>query len=93
MIELYKKQSALALKKAIGQLNRALDMLEKDRYCIDIIQQCNAVLGLIRSANLSMLESHLKSCGKKLASTRAGEQEAFIKEIIRVCSVSSRKGT
>ncbi len=91
MLEPYTTQSKIALKKAKGQLEKALSMLEEDRYCMDIIQQSNAALGLIKSANLLMLESHLKSCGKKLASSNKIGQEKFIKEIIRACSVSSRK--
>ncbi len=91
MLEPYTTQSKIALKKAKGQLEKALSMLEEGRYCMDIIQQSNAALGLIKSANLLMLESHLKSCGIKLASLKKDEQEKFIKEIIRACSVSSRK--
>lgn len=92
MLEPYKTQSKTALKKALGILEKAVFMLDQDRYCMDVIQQTNAASGLIKSANLLMLESHLKSCGKKLASPNKKEQEAFIKEIVRACSVSSRKG-
>lgn len=31
-------------------------MVEEDRYCMDIAQQTNAALGLLRSANALILE-------------------------------------
>ena len=37
-------------------------MIEKDQYCIKVIQQNLAVIGLIKSVNLSLLEWHLWCC-------------------------------
>ncbi|MBI5731925.1 MAG: metal-sensing transcriptional repressor [Candidatus Magasanikbacteria bacterium] len=91
MIDNFRQEAIRGLKKARGQLETALAMLEENRYCIDIIQQTNAVMGILRQANNRMLEAHLHSCGHKLHSQNAAEKEQFIKEIIRVCTVSNRK--
>ncbi|MBI4599861.1 metal-sensing transcriptional repressor [Candidatus Uhrbacteria bacterium] len=91
MIEPYKKKTLLNLKKARGQMDRIVVMIHDDRYCIDIIQQCNAAIGMIRQASNFMLESHLHTCGKKIASPSRAESEKFIKEIIQAYNLTLRK--
>ena len=66
-------------------------MIEEDRYCMDIAQQCNAALWLIRSANALILESHLNSCAAhKLSSEDEKEKEKFIGELMQVFNISKR---
>lgn len=91
MIEPHLSKVQNNIKKVKGQMELVLKMLDEGRYCVDIIQQCNAAIGLLRQANNSMLESHLNTCGKKLHSSNKTEKEDFIKEIIRICNVSTRK--
>lgn len=68
-----------------------LKMIDEGRYCVDIIQQCNSAIGILRQANNMMLESHLQTCGSTLNSSNKEEKDEFIKEIIRACNVSNRK--
>jgi len=53
------KKTLIGLKKARTLLEKIIKMSEDDKYCIDIIQQNLAVIGLIKSANITLLESHL----------------------------------
>ena len=57
-------KTLIALKKAQTSINKIINMLENDKYCIDVIQQNLAVIGLIKSANLSLLEGHVNNCVK-----------------------------
>jgi DNA-binding FrmR family transcriptional regulator len=91
MIEPYSTQAKNSLKKAQGQLATIVKMAEEDRYCMDVIQQVNAVIGILRQANNLILESHLHTCGKALASKDATTREKFITEIMRACEISQRK--
>lgn len=91
MLEPHLSKTQNNIKKVKGQMELVLKMLDEKRYCVDIIQQSNAAIGLLRQANNSMLESHLTTCGKKLSSSNKKEKEKFIKEIIRICTVSNRK--
>lgn len=91
MKEPYKSKTLNNIKKARGQIELILKMLEEGRYCIDVIQQSNAAIGLLRQANNMMLESHLETCGHKLDSKNSIEKKKFIQEIIRACNVSVRK--
>jgi len=91
MIEPYKAKTINGIKKVRGQMDLILKMLEEGRYCVDIIQQCNSAIGMLRQANNTMLESHLQTCGHRMNSKKKVEKEKFIKEIIRACTVSNRK--
>ena len=80
------------MKKARGSLDRILQMIEEDNYCVDIATQINAVQGLLKEANKQILKNHLKGCGKtKLVSQDNTEVDAFIEELVRVWDVSTRK--
>ncbi|MDR3150797.1 MAG: metal-sensitive transcriptional regulator [Candidatus Peribacteria bacterium] len=37
-------------------------MLENDEYCINIIQQNMAVMGLLKSVQQEILQNHLHNC-------------------------------
>ena len=82
----------LALKKTRGMVEKLETMVDDDRYCIDIAQQVNATIGLLRSINRTILENHLDTCGReKLTSEDAAKRQEFIDEVLRVAEVTSRK--
>lgn len=90
-MEPYAGQVKKNLRKASGQLDTVVKMAESDRYCMDVIQQNNAVIGILQQANSLILESHLRTCGVALASKSKEERDRFIKEILRASNVSWRK--
>lgn len=87
-----KQKIALGVKKARGTLERVLQMIEEDVYCVDIATQINAAQWLLKEANKQILKNHLKCCGKKkLISQDTAEVDEFIEELVRVWDVSTRK--
>ncbi len=56
------KEIITALKKADSHLKNVIEMVEKGEYCVDILQQNLAVIGLLKSANNKLMESHLNTC-------------------------------
>ncbi len=88
-----KEQKALtALKKAGSLLKIVQDMMEKGKYCIDIIQQNLAVIGLLKSANESLLEGHLHHCFKSaMKSSNESKQEEMIEELLKVMKTAQKK--
>jgi len=91
MIEPYKKKALIRLKKAKGQIDGIIKMIEEDKYCGDILTQMLALQGAVKGVAPLLVESHLHTCGeKKLTSKDPQEKEDFIKEIIKVCELSSR---
>lgn len=79
------------LKKARGMIDKLTSMVESDEYCVDIAAQVNATIWLLKSVNLTLLESHLSCCGPKfLSADDKGTKDAFIKELVRARNVSSK---
>lgn len=59
-----KKKALISLKKAQTSLGKIIEMVEKDEYCIDIIVQNLAAIGLIKSSNTKLLETFLDNYDK-----------------------------
>ncbi len=53
------------LKTARGQIDGILNMIEEDRYCIDISNQIMATEAILKKVNLEVLHSHIDSCVKE----------------------------
>ncbi|HLC69947.1 MAG TPA: metal-sensing transcriptional repressor [Patescibacteria group bacterium] len=91
MIEPYHNKVAINLKKANGQLRRVEKMIEEQKYCLDIAQQINAAIGLLKQANSYIMESHMLSCGvEKLKSKDRGERLEFVKRMMQTFSITNR---
>ena len=81
-----------AVKKSAGMIKKVEKLVDEGAYCVDIVQQVNATIGLLKSINTKLLESHIKCCGsKKLLSKDPKEVDAFVKELVRTRDVSTRK--
>lgn len=91
MIEPYKKKVLSRLKRAKGQIDGIIRMIESNTYCPHVMTQTLALQGAIKGTLPLLLESHLTTCGaKKLNNANKKEREKFIKEIVRACNLSSR---
>ena len=55
-----KKKVGTLLKTARGQIDGILNMIEEDRYCIDISHQLMATMAILNKANKEVLSAHLK---------------------------------
>ncbi|MFZ6015366.1 MAG: metal-sensitive transcriptional regulator [Patescibacteria group bacterium] len=79
------------LKKAQTLLSKIIQMKENKEYCISIMQQNLAVIGLLKSANQEMMEAHLNSCFKAaMKSSDNKRQEEMINEILNVSSLTNK---
>ena len=69
------------LKIARGHLDKVINMMEEDAYCIDVMHQMQAIeAGLKETGNL-LLENHLKSCVAE--AIRQGKADESIAEIMQ----------
>lgn len=79
------KQILIALKKARSHLGKVIKMVEEGRYCIDILQQNLAVIGLLESASHKILARHLNSCFiTAMKGTNERKKKQMIDEILRI---------
>ncbi len=75
-----------ALKKRVnrieGQVRGIGNMIDEDRYCIDILTQVSAVQSAIDALALQLLEHHLHGCVQH--AVRSGDGERAIGEALAV---------
>lgn len=64
-------------------------VVEDGRYCLEIVQQINALSSAARAVALVVLEDHLRSCVE--AATGGDEGEAAIREMLRVLRKALRQ--
>ncbi len=80
------------LKKAHSLLAKIIEMIEEDKYCIDIMQQNLAVMGLLKSVHKEIMETHLNSCFKHAMETASEKKkQEMIEEILKVTDLSNRR--
>lgn len=70
------------LKIAKGHLNKVINMVENDEYCIDVLHQMQAVENGLKETGNVLLENHLKGCVADAVSK--GEADEYIAEIMQV---------
>lgn len=70
------------LKIARGHLNKVIEMVEEDCYCINVLHQMQAVESAVAETEGLVLENHLKTCA--INAIKKGKQEEAIKEIMTV---------
>lgn len=80
-----KQNILINLKKSKTLIERIIKMREKDEYCVDIMQQVLATMGLLRSTHQKLMEDHLKTCFKSAFETNDEEEKKEkIEEILTV---------
>ena len=90
-MEKSQKDISISLKKAKSSLENVISMVEDSRYCIDIMQQNLAVIGLLRSAHQKLMENHLKTCFKNAMNSDNEQLKAkMVKEILAVDKLAGR---
>ena len=83
------KEILTALKKAGSHLDKVISMVEEKEYCIDILQQNLAVIGLLKSANNRLLKRHLHSCfANAMKGTNERRKVKMIEEILHINKLS-----
>jgi len=86
-----KDKTLINYKKAQSLLLRIIKMTENQEYCIDIMQQNLAVIGLLKSAHQMLMKGHLNSCFKKAMGTKNEKRkEEMVKEILKVTSLYNK---
>lgn len=72
------------LRRIEGQVRGIAAMIEEDRYCADIIQQCAAVQESLRSVARNLLKNHLGHCTSRAMHGDKLQQDAMVEELIEL---------
>ena len=87
-----KKVSTLInFKKAQSLIIKITKMVEANEYCIDIMQQNLAVIGLLKSAHQMLMDNHLNTCFKMAMATKNEKRkQEMTQEILKVTKLLNK---
>lgn len=71
------------MKIAQGHFDKVIEMIENDRYCLDITNQTFAIQNALRRVEELLLEHHLKTCVKRAIKSNSDIDEK-VAEIVAV---------
>lgn len=78
-------------KKARTHIDRVIKMIEDGEYCINVMQQNLAVIGLLKSAHQMLMEGHLNTCFKNAMKTNNEKRkQEMIEEILKVSKLANK---
>jgi len=80
-----KEKTLINFKKAQSLISKIIKMVETNEYCINIMQQNLAAIGLLKSAHQMLMENHLNTCFKTAMATKNEKRkQEMIEEILKV---------
>ena len=77
-----KAQLARRLSRMEGQVRGIARMIERDEYCVDILQQTAALRAAVDALSILVLEDHVQGCVRTAA--ERGEADAYVAEVMDV---------
>jgi DNA-binding FrmR family transcriptional regulator len=70
------------LSRMEGQVRGIARMIEREEYCIDILQQTAALRAAIDAVAILVLEDHVRGCVRTAA--ERGEADRYVEEVLDV---------
>jgi DNA-binding FrmR family transcriptional regulator len=70
------------LSRMEGQVRGIARMIEREEYCVDILQQTAALRAAVDSLSILLLEDHVQGCVRTAA--EMGQADAYVDEVIDV---------
>jgi len=91
MMTKQKTKALIGFKKAQSHIAKIIKMIENGEYCINIMQQNLAVIGLLKSAHQLLMENHLNTCFKTAMATKNKKRkQAMTQEILAVTKLFNK---
>jgi DNA-binding FrmR family transcriptional regulator len=77
-----KAQLVRRLSRIEGQVRGITRMIEREEYCVDILQQTAALRAAIDAVSILILEDHVSGCVRTAA--QQGDADHYVDEVIDV---------
>ncbi|MFL5755676.1 MAG: metal-sensitive transcriptional regulator [Chloroflexota bacterium] len=70
------------LSRIEGQVRGIARMIEREEYCVDILQQTSALRAAVDALSILILEDHVQGCIRTAA--EQGDAETYVDEVVDV---------
>ncbi len=77
-----KAQLVRRLARIEGQVRGIARMIEREEYCVDILQQTSALRAAVDSLAILVLEDHVQGCVRTAA--QQGDADRYVDEVVDV---------
>ena len=77
-----KAQLVRRLSRIEGQVRGIARMIEREEYCVDILQQTAALRAAVDAVTLMLLEDHVAGC--LTTAVQTGQAQAYTEEVMEV---------
>ena len=77
-----KAQLVRRLARIEGQVRGITRMIEREEYCVDILQQTSALRAAVDSLAVLVLEDHVQGCVRTAA--ELGDADRYVEEVVDV---------
>ncbi len=77
-----KAQLVRRLSRLEGQVRGIARMIEREEYCVDILQQTAALRAAVDAVSILILEDHVQGCVRTAA--ERGDADRYVDEVIDV---------
>ncbi|MEI6499066.1 MAG: metal-sensing transcriptional repressor [bacterium] len=85
------EKTLINLKKARTHIDKIINMIDEGEYCINVMQQNLAVIGLLKSAHQMLMEGHLHTCfANAMKTTNEKRKQEMIEEILKVTKMANK---
>ncbi len=85
MNEIQKDEVNKRLNRIEGQVRGIINMVNNDRYCIDILTQTKAIISAVEKVDNIIIKQHLNTCVvNAMESGDQAEKEKKIDEVIKI---------
>ena len=78
-----KESLVCRLKRAEGQVRGLQQMVEDERYCIDVVTQISAATTALDQVALKLLEDHVRHCVRSGGKDKVPELMAAVERFVR----------
>ncbi len=85
-----KESNQKRLRRIEGQVRGLQKMVDKDRYCADIMVQISSVHEALRAVGRELMRNHLKHCAASAIRSSEDEASAMYDEIVDLMYRSGR---
>lgn len=84
-----KDQLLTRLNRVEGQVRGVKQMVEDDRYCVDVLTQISAIQAALDKVALGLLDDHVGHC---VANAKGADKEAKTEELMSAVGRLLRRG-
>lgn len=86
-----REQVLRRLARIEGQVRGIARMVERDEYCIDVMQQTAALRAAVDSVTMLLMEDHVQGCLRTAVKT--GDADSYVAEVMDVVRRSMGRPT